>query len=96
MFTDGHFFSISATRMVGECEKWPISGVTDGRDWIEIYSEKRGMVRAGGSGGRGGGVRKDARRLGRGRWGMSSDLTGLQMNRLFRHWGPLHKGLQTA
>ena len=49
MFTDGHFFSISATRMVGGCEKWPISGVTDGRDWIEIYSGKRGMVRAGGS-----------------------------------------------
>ena len=35
----------------------------------------------------GGGVRKDASRLGRGRWGVSSDLTGLQMNRLFHHWG---------
>ena len=31
--------------------------------------------------GEGGGVRKDASRLGRGRWGVSSDLTGLQMNR---------------
>ena len=51
MFTDGHFFSIFATRMVGGCEKWPILGVTvtDGRDWIGIYSGKRGMVRAGGS-----------------------------------------------
>ena len=26
-------------------------------------------------------------RLGRGRWGVSADLTGLQMNRLFCHWG---------
>ena len=41
----------------------------------------------------GGGVRKDASRLGRGR---SADLTGLQMNRLFRHWGPFRNGLQTA
>ena len=32
MFTDGYFFSISATRMVGGCEKWPISSVTDGRN----------------------------------------------------------------
>ena len=26
MFTSGHFFSISATGVVGGCPKWPISG----------------------------------------------------------------------
>ena len=49
----------------------------------------------GGEGGEGGGVREDASRLGRGRWGMSSDLTGLQMN-FSAIGGPLHNGLQTA
>ena len=29
MFTSGHFFSISATGVVGGCPKWPISGDTD-------------------------------------------------------------------
>ena len=29
MFTSGHFFSISATGMVGGCPKWPISGDSD-------------------------------------------------------------------
>ena len=48
MFT-GRFFSISATRMVSRCEKWPISSVTDGHNWIELYSGKQRMVRAGGS-----------------------------------------------
>ena len=29
MFTSGHFFSISATGVVGRFPKWPISGDTD-------------------------------------------------------------------
>ena len=29
MFTSGHFFSIFATRVIGGCSKWPISGNTD-------------------------------------------------------------------
>ena len=32
-------------------------------------------------------VQGDASRLGSCRWGMGSDLTGLRINRLFRHWG---------
>ena len=49
MFTDGCFFSFSIPRMVGRCEEWLISGVTDTRGWTELYSGKRVMVRAGGS-----------------------------------------------
>ena len=48
-FTNGCFFSLSATRLVGRCEEWPISCVTDAGGWTELYSGKRGMVQAGGS-----------------------------------------------
>ena len=157
MFTDGRFFSHSATRLVGRCEEWPISCVTDARGWTELYSGKRGMVRAGGSASRiigdrsatepGGGRRvpgwqkqvgrvrgshwtpntqgfrplgatpqriadgvnvrcrmtlekclegEGGFRVGRSKWGVSADLTGPQIHRVFGPWGPLHNGLQTA
>ena len=48
MFTDGRFFSLSATRLVGRCEEWPISCIMDARGWTGLYSGKRGMLRAGG------------------------------------------------
>ena len=34
-------------------------------------------------------VRGDASRLGSCRWGAGSDLTGLRVHRLFRHWGAI-------
>ena len=40
-------------------------------------------------------VRGDVSRLGSCRWGVGSDLTGLRMNRFFRHVEPLHKGSWT-
>ena len=49
MFTNGHLFSLSVGRLVGRCEEWPLSGITDEWGWTELYSGKRGMVRAGGS-----------------------------------------------
>ena len=33
------------------------------------------------------GVREDANWFGSCQWGVSSDLTGLKMSRLYRHWG---------
>ena len=49
MLTDGHFFSLSVGWLVGWCQKWPLPIDTDERGWTELYSGKRGMVRAGGS-----------------------------------------------
>ena len=49
MLTDGHFFSLSVGWLVGWCQKWTLPSGTDERRWTELYSGKRGMVRAGGS-----------------------------------------------
>ena len=49
MLRDGHFFSLSVGWLVGWCQKWPLPSGTDERGWTELYSGKRGMVRAGGS-----------------------------------------------
>ena len=45
MFTDGHVFTLYVGRLVGWCEEWPLSGVTDERGWTELYSGKRGWSR---------------------------------------------------
>ena len=49
ILTDGHFFSLSVGWLVGWCQKWPLPSRTDECGWTELYSGKRGMVRAGGS-----------------------------------------------
>ena len=80
IFMSEHFLSISATGVVGECLYWPISGHTDGGDWIRVPSGKRGMVRAGIK------VRRDVHFRGSCRWGEGWVLTGLRTPRIFHHW----------
>ena len=97
MFTSGHFFSISARWSVdvrnGQCratrtdrtrlgstpgnEGWSgWEGQPSGPSGIEVRLTPAGEL-----------VRGDASRLGSCRWSVGSDLTGLRVNRLFRHWG---------
>ena len=78
--------SANSQGMVGRCEEWPISGVMDARGWTELYSGKRGMVRAGGSAS---GSSEIVVRLtpAAAGGGASTDLTGPQMSRPFRPWG---------
>ena len=49
MLMDEHFFSLSVGWLVGWCQKWTLLTGTDECGWTELYSGKRGMVRAGGS-----------------------------------------------
>ena len=110
MLTDEHFFSLSVGWLVGWCQKWLLPSGTDERGWTELYSGKRGMVRAGGSASRiigecgatdPGGVKQTrggggARQLGNNQWGKPGDLPGPLMSRPFRPGEPLFSECWTA
>ena len=101
MFTSGHFFSISATGMVGGCPKWPIWATrTDGTGLGSTPGNEGWSGREGQPPGPSGikvrltpagelVARGDASRLDSCRWGSGSDLTGLRAHRLFCHWGAI-------
>ena len=96
MLKNRHFVTLSVGWLVGRSYKWLLPSSKDERGWTELYSGKKGMVRAGGSaspiiGDRsatdpGGGMwTRGGGQLGNNNWGTPVDIPGTQMSRPFRH-----------